>query len=84
MPSLFDHQIHQNNIYTSNGRYSIHKNKNYCIGLKTFFAVWSGVVTIDEVPHAQQTSDVRDGHHADMVPIAASIYLLHKLRWVVL
>jgi len=40
MPSLFDHQIHQNNIYTSNGRYSIHKNKNYCIGLKTFFAVW--------------------------------------------
>jgi len=40
MSSLFEHQIHQNTIYTSNGRYSIHINKNSSIGLKTFFTVW--------------------------------------------
>jgi len=27
MPSLFEHQIHQNIIYTSNRRRSIHKQK---------------------------------------------------------
>jgi len=36
MPSLFEHQIHQNIIYTSNRRHSIHINKNSSIGLKTF------------------------------------------------
>jgi len=38
MPSLFEHQIHQNIIYTSNRRHSIHINSS--IGLKNFFTVW--------------------------------------------
>jgi len=41
MPSLFEHQIHQNIIYTSNRRYSIHINKNSCIVLKLFYSLVS-------------------------------------------
>jgi len=40
MPSLSEHQIHQNITYTSNRRHSIHKNKNSRVGLKKFFTVW--------------------------------------------
>jgi len=29
MPSLLEHQIHQNIIYTGNRRHSIHINKNW-------------------------------------------------------
>jgi len=40
MPSLFEHQIHQNIVYTGNWRYSIHINKNSSIGLQNIFTVW--------------------------------------------
>jgi len=40
MPSLLEHQIRQNIIYTSNRRYSIHINKNSSVGLKNFFTIW--------------------------------------------
>ena len=53
MSSLLEHQIHQNIIYTSNRRHSIHINKNSSIGLiKTFLQ--SGVVKIDDVLHAHR------------------------------
>jgi len=60
MPSLFEHEIHQNIIYTSNRCYSIHIHKNSSIGLKNLLQF--GVATIDKVLHAQQSSDVREGH----------------------
>ena len=44
----------------------------------------SGVVTIDEVLHAQQCSDVREGHQCWLRCVPAGISLLHKLRWFVL
>jgi len=56
IPSLFEHQVHQNIIYTSYRRYSIHINKKSSMGLKKLIAdqlLQSGIVTIDEVPHAQ-------------------------------
>jgi len=40
MLSLFEHQIHQNIIYTSNRRHGIHINKNSSLGLKNLFTVW--------------------------------------------
>jgi len=52
MPSSFEHQFHQNIIYTSNRRYSIHINKNSSIGLENFLQ--SGIIRIDDVLHAQQ------------------------------
>jgi len=61
MPIIFEHQVHQTIIYTSNRRYSIHTNKNSRIGLKNFLQ--SGVAKIEEVPHAQQTSDICERHH---------------------
>jgi len=36
----FEHQIHQNIIYTSDKLYSIHINKNCSLGLKNVFTVW--------------------------------------------
>ena len=51
MPSLFEHPIHQNIIYASNRRYNIHMNKNSAKDLKKFLQ--SGVVTIEDVQHAQ-------------------------------
>jgi len=39
MQSVPEHQIHQDIIYTSNRRHSIHTSKNSSIGLKNVFAV---------------------------------------------
>jgi len=39
MPSLFESQIYQNIIYTSNKRHSVHVNKNSSIGLKKFLVL---------------------------------------------
>jgi len=76
MPSLFEHRIHQNNIYTSNRRHSIHINKNSSIGLKNFLQ--SGVATVDNVLHAQQSSDIHEGHQCWLRCVQAGISLLHK------
>jgi len=51
MPSLFEHQIHQDIIYISNRRYSIHINENLNISLENVFTVrfcynrWSSTCT---------------------------------------
>jgi len=82
MLSLFEHQIHQDTVYTSSRRHSIHINRNSSIGLKQFLQ--SGVVTIDDVLHAQPSSDIREGHQCWLCCVPANISLLHKLKWCVL
>jgi len=42
----------------------------------------SGVLTTDEVLHAQQSPDVREGHQCWLCCVTASISLLHKLGGV--
>jgi len=64
MSSLFERQIHQNIIYTSNRRHSIH-TKNLARASKTYLQ--PGVVTVDDILHAKQSSDIRDGHHVGYV-----------------
>jgi len=41
MPCLFEYHIHENIFYTSNRPYSIHINRNSCIGLKCFYGLVS-------------------------------------------
>jgi len=53
--------------------------KNSSVSLKTFLK--SGVVTIDDVLYAQQTSDIREGHQCWLCCVPAGISFLHKLRW---
>jgi len=43
----------------------------------------SGVVTIDGVLCAQQSSDIREGHQCWLCCVPAGISLLRKLRWYV-
>jgi len=62
MPSLLEHQFHQNINYTSKRGNSIHINKNSSIGLKNFFTLWCCLVTMGDVLYAQQSSDIREGH----------------------
>jgi len=82
MPISFEHQIHQNLIYASNRRHSTHINKSFTIGLKNILQ--SGVVTIDDGLHAQQSSDIREGHQCWLCCVPADTSLLHKFRWYVL
>jgi len=79
MPSLFEHQIHQNIIHTSNMGHSIHINKKSGISLKKFFT-WSAVVIIDHVLHAQQSSEIREG---DQCWLCAHqlVSLCYIIRW---
>jgi len=76
MPSLFESQIYQNIIYTSNKRHSVHVNKNSSIGLKKFL-----VLCRNNRRHAQQSSDIRQVHQCSLCCVPADISLLHKLKW---
>ena len=62
-------------IYTSNRRHS----KNSRIGLKNLLQ--SGVVAIDHVLHAQQSSYIPESHQCWLCCALTGISLLHTLRW---
>ena len=62
---------------------SQHSHKNSSVSLKNFLQ--TGVVTIGDILHAQQSSDIREGHQCWLCCVpAADISFLHKLRWYVL
>jgi len=78
--SLYENQIHKYIINTSSRRHSIRVNKNSSIGLEK--CIQTGTVTINDVLHAQQSSDILEGHQCWLCCVPADISLLRKFKVV--
>jgi len=74
MPSLFEHQIHQNITYTSNRRHSMHINKNSSIGL----TVWCR----NNRRCSACTTNICEGHQCWLCCVPTDISLLYKIKVV--